>query len=40
MPTFMKDVQFGLRILRRSPWFNSRRRPHARLGIAVNTTVF
>ena len=40
MPTFMKDVQFGLRILRRSPWFTGVAVLTLGLGIAVNTTVF
>ena len=40
MPTFMKDVRFGLRILRRSPWFTAVAVLTLGLGIAVNTTVF
>src|SRR5579864_184207 len=40
MPTLMKDVQFGLRVLRRSPWFTSVAVLTLGLGIAVNTTVF
>src|SRR5579864_3579986 len=40
MPTLMKDVQFGLRILRRSPWFTAVAVLTLGLGIAVNTTVF
>jgi predicted permease len=40
MPTFMKDARFGLRILRRSPWFTAVAVLTLGLGIAVNTTVF
>src|SRR5579864_2609599 len=40
MPTLMKDVQFGLRVLRRSPWFTAVAVLTLGLGIAVNTTVF
>jgi predicted permease len=40
MPTVMKDVRFGLRILRRSPWFTAVAVLTLGLGIAVNTTVF
>src|SRR5208283_2237842 len=40
MPTFMRDVWFGLRILRRSPWFTAVAVLTLGLGIAVNTTVF
>src|ERR1017187_1481997 len=40
MPTFIKDVRFGLRILRRSPWFTAVAVLTLGLGIAVNTTVF
>jgi predicted permease len=40
MSTIMKDVWFGLRILRRSPWFTSIAVLSLGLGIAVNTTVF
>jgi predicted permease len=40
MPTFLKDVRFGLRILRRSPWFTAIVVLTLGLGIAVNTTVF
>jgi predicted permease len=40
MPTFLKDVRFGLRILRRSPWFTAVAVLTLGLGIAVNTTVF
>jgi predicted permease len=40
MPTFMKDVRFGLRILRCSPWFTAVAVLTLGLGIAVNTTVF
>lgn len=36
----MKDVWFGLRILRRSPWFTAVVILTLGLGIAVNTTVF
>ena len=36
----MKDVRFGLRILRRSPWFTAVAVLTLGLGIAVNTTVF
>ena len=36
----MKDVWFGLRILRRSPWFTAVAVLTLGLGIAVNTTVF
>jgi len=37
---FMKDVWFGLRILRRRPWFTAVVVLTLGLGIAVNTTVF
>jgi MacB-like periplasmic core domain len=40
MPAFTKDVWFGLRILRRSPWFTTVVVLTLGLGIAVNTTVF
>ncbi len=40
MPSFLKDVRFGLRILRRSPWFTAVVVLTLGLGIAVNTTVF
>ncbi len=40
MSTIMKDVWFGLRILRRSPWFTAIAVLSLGLGIAVNTTVF
>jgi len=40
MATFLKDVRFGLRILRRSPWFTAIVVLTLGLGIAVNTTVF
>jgi predicted permease len=40
MPTVMKDIKFGLRILRRSPWFTAVAVLMLGLGIAVNTTVF
>jgi predicted permease len=40
MSTIMKDVWFGLRILRRSPWFTAVAVLTLGLGIAVNTTVF
>lgn len=40
MSTIMKDVWFGLRILRRSPWFTAVAVLSLGLGIAVNTTVF
>ena len=36
----MKDARFGLRILRRSPWFTAVAVLTLGLGIAVNTTVF
>jgi predicted permease len=36
----MKDIWFGLRILRRSPWFTATAVLMLGLGIAVNTTVF
>ena len=36
----MRDVWFGLRILRRSPWFTAVAVLTLGLGIAVNTTVF
>jgi putative ABC transport system permease protein len=38
--TFTQDVWFGLRILRRSPWFTAIVVLTLGLGIAVNTTVF
>jgi predicted permease len=40
MTTFTRDVRFGLRILRRSPWFTAIAILTLGLGIAVNTTVF
>ena len=40
MPTFLKDVRFGFRVLRRSPWFTAVAVLTLGLGIAVNTTVF
>jgi predicted permease len=40
MPAFIQDVRFGLRILRRSPWFTAVAVLTLGLGIAVNTTVF
>ncbi|HLJ50302.1 MAG TPA: ABC transporter permease [Bryobacteraceae bacterium] len=40
MPTFTKDIGFGLRVLRRSPWFTAIVVLTLGLGIAVNTTVF
>jgi len=36
----MKDVSFGLRLLRRSPWFTAIAVLTLGVGIAVNTTVF
>ncbi|MGO9443082.1 MAG: ABC transporter permease [Terriglobales bacterium] len=40
MPAIAQDVQFGLRILRHSPWFAAVSVCTLGLGIAVNTTVF
>ncbi len=40
MPTLVKDVLFGLRVLRRSPWFTAVVVLTLALGIAVNTAVF
>ena len=40
MPTIIRDIWFGLRILRRSPWFTAVAVLTLGLGIAVNTTVF
>src|SRR5690348_12592927 len=40
MANLVKDVWFGLRILRRSPWFTAVAVLTLGLGIAVNTTVF
>jgi predicted permease len=40
LPAFTKDVWFGLRILRRGPWFTTIVVLTLALGIAVNTTVF
>jgi len=40
MLNIMHDVKFGLRILRRSPWFTAVAVLTLGLGIAVNTTVF
>lgn len=40
MPAIVQDVQFGLRILRHSPWFAAVSVCTLGLGIAVNTTVF
>jgi predicted permease len=40
MSAFPKDVRFGLRMLRRSPWFTTVVVLTLGLGIAVNTTVF
>jgi len=40
MPNLLKDVTFGLRILRRSPWFTAVAVLTLGLGIAVNSTVF
>jgi predicted permease len=40
MPAFRKDVWFGLRMLRRSPWFTAVVVLTLGLGIAVNTTAF
>lgn len=40
MPTFTRDVWFGLRLLRRSPWFTFIAVFTLAIGIAVNTTVF
>ena len=40
MPSALKDVWFGLRILRRSPWFATVAVLTLGIGIAVNTTVF
>ena len=40
MSAFMKDVLFGLRILRRNKWFTAVAILTLGLGIAVNTTVF
>src|SRR5271157_6517484 len=40
MTTFTRDVWFGLRIFRRSPWFTAIAIFTLGLGIAVNTTVF
>lgn len=40
MLAIMKDIKFGLRILRRSPWFTAVAVLTLGLGIAVNTTVF
>jgi predicted permease len=40
MPAIVKDVSFGLRILRRNPWFTAVAVLTLGLGIAVNTAVF
>src|ERR1035438_8891759 len=40
MPSIMKDVTFGLRMLRRNPWFTAVAVLTLGLGIAVNSTVF
>ncbi|HVO97765.1 MAG TPA: ABC transporter permease [Bryobacteraceae bacterium] len=40
MPTLLRDVWFGLRILHRSHWFTAVAVLTLGLGIAVNTTVF
>ena len=40
MATILKDAWFGLRLLRRSPWFTAVAVLTLGLGIAVNTTVF
>ena len=40
MPSVLKDIWFGLRILRRSPWFTAVAVLTLGIGIAVNTTVF
>jgi hypothetical protein len=40
MPAILKDVTFGWRILRRSPWFTAVAVLTLGLGIAVNSTVF
>ncbi len=40
LTAFTKDVWFGLRLLRRSPWFTAIVVLTLGLGIAVNTTVF
>ena len=40
MSVSLRDVRFGLRILRRSPWFTAIAVLTLGLGIAVNTTVF
>lgn len=40
MPVILNDVKFGLRMLRRSPWFTVVAVLTLGLGIAVNTTVF
>jgi len=40
VPAIVQDVQFGLRILRHSPWFAAVSVCTLGLGIAVNTTVF
>ena len=40
MPNIMKDIWFGWRILRHSPWFTAVAVLTLGLGIAVNTTVF
>jgi predicted permease len=40
MSNIMHDVRFGLRLLRRSPWFTAVAILTLGLGIAVNTTVF
>ncbi|MGA2596642.1 MAG: ABC transporter permease [Bryobacteraceae bacterium] len=40
MPTFTRDVWFGLRLLRRSPWFTFVAVFTLAVGLAVNTTVF
>ncbi len=40
MPPIMNDVWFGIRILRRSPWFTAVAVLTLGVGIGVNTTVF
>jgi predicted permease len=40
MSTILRNISFGLRILRRSPWFTATAVLTLGLGIAVNTTVF
>src|SRR5512141_2070993 len=40
MSTLLKDLWFGFRLLRRSPWFTATAVLTLAVGIAVNTTVF